>query len=126
MNAQRNTIQRKIVLDALRNRDDHPTIDDLYVSISKDYPTISKTTIYRNLRVLAESGQVVRVSLPEGPERYDGHFTPHYHFQCKSCNYIYDMDMPRVEGLDAQISAQYNFIVDDHDITFKGICDKCK
>ena len=123
---QRNTLQRKIVLDTLMRLKNHPTIEELYAEIQRDYPAISKTTIYRNLRVLAKNGQVRQVSLPDGLERYEGQLNPHYHFQCTVCSGIYDVNMPIITDIDTYVSRKYGFDVGGHDVVFHGICNKCK
>jgi len=125
MSNQRNTLQRKIVLDTLRKLGNHPTIEELYAEIQKNYPAISKTTIYRNLRVLAQNGQVRQVSLPDGLERYEGQLNPHYHFQCTACNGIFDVEIPGIADIENYVAHRYGYDVDGHDVVFHGICDKC-
>jgi Fur family ferric uptake transcriptional regulator/Fur family peroxide stress response transcriptional regulator len=124
--SQRNTLQRKIVLDTLMRLENHPTVEELHAEIQEYYPAISKTTIYRNLRILAQNGQVRQVSLPYGPERYEGQPEPHYHFQCRLCGGIYDVDIPVITDIDAHVARKHGFGVDGHDIVFHGICKKCK
>lgn len=125
MSVQRNTLQRKIILDALRRQNNHPSIEELYADISKEYPTISKTTVYRNLRILAENGVVARVSLPDGLERYEPKANPHYHFHCKKCRGIFDVEMPYLSDLDQSVESLYGFQVADHDVIFEGFCGQC-
>ena len=69
---ERNTVQRKILLDSLMKLNTHPTIEELYSEIHEEHPSISKTTVYRNLRQLARNGIIRQVSLSDGLERYDG------------------------------------------------------
>jgi len=126
MSQQRNTLQRKIVLDTLRQIGNHPTIEELHAEIQKNYPAISKTTIYRNLRILAQNGQVRQVSLPDGLERYEGQLDPHYHFQCAVCGDIFDVDAPVDTKIDDYVAQKYGFDVGGHDVVFHGACDKCK
>jgi Fur family peroxide stress response transcriptional regulator len=123
---QRNTIQRKIILDALRKMGTHPTIEELYAEVSKEYSTISKTTVYRNLRILAQNGLVLRISLPDGLERYDGQTYQHYHFQCNKCEKIFDVEIPYLKELEATAAQKYDFEIVSHDIVFNGYCRKCR
>ena len=123
---QRNTLQRKIVLETLMRMENHPTIEELHAEIQVKYPSISKTTIYRNLRILSQNGQVRQVSLPDGLERYEGQLNPHYHFQCSICTDIFDVDMPIITDIDAYVARKYGFDVGGHDILFHGVCNKCK
>ena len=71
----------------------HPTIDEIYAEIYEEHPSISKTTICRNFRQLAASGMIRQVSLPDGLKRYDQQFDRHYHFKCRNCGGIFDVDI---------------------------------
>ena len=122
---QRNTLQRQIILDALIKLKTHPSIDEIYAEIQREYPAISKTTVYRNLRKLAGNGEIREVSLPDGLERYDARTDHHYHFKCKDCGKIFDVDMEYLAGINRTIQGKYGFQVDEHDVVFKGICAKC-
>ena len=53
---KRNTIQRQLVIAAVRFLADHPTAEEVYDRITMEYPDISKGTVYRNLNSLVESG----------------------------------------------------------------------
>lgn len=123
---RRNTVQRKIILETLKRLNNHPTTEELYAEIQKGYPTISKTTVYRNLRLLTQSGLVRRVSVPDGPERYEGQPEPHYHFKCSICGGVFDVDIPVISDIDARVAQKYGFDVSGHDIMFHGVCNKCK
>lgn len=122
---QRNTVQRQIILDTLKKLNAHPGIDELYAEIHKTHPSISKTTIYRNLRQLAQNGIIRQVSLPDGVERYDATVKAHYHYQCKNCSAIFDVDLEYAEDIDDIVRKTYGFQVDEHDIVFKGSCPRC-
>jgi Fur family peroxide stress response transcriptional regulator len=125
MNAQRNTVQRQIILDTLTRLNTHPSIEELCAEIRKDHPAISKTTVYRNLRQLAKNGLIREVSLLDGLERYDSYTEQHYHFKCKSCGGIYDVEIDYVSGLNDAVHEKYSFQVDEHNIVFSGVCKKC-
>ena len=123
---QRNTVQRQIIFDTLNKFITHPTVDELYSEIQKSHPSISKTTIYRNLRQLAQGGQIGRVSLPDDVERYDKRVDQHYHFQCKSCGALTDVDIEYLDGINDKVHEKNGFQVDGHDIVFKGVCLQCQ
>ena len=123
---QRNTVQRQIIFTTLNSFVIHPTVDELYSEIRKSHPSISKTTIYRNLRQLAQGGQIGRMALPDDVERYDKRTDRHYHFQCKSCGELLDVDIDYLDGINEKVQEKHGFQVDEHDIIFKGVCPKCK
>jgi len=123
---QRNTVQRQIILETLNRFITHPTVDELYSEIQKSHPSISKTTIYRNLRQLANGGQIGRFALPGDVERCDKRTDRHYHFQCESCGSLLDVDIDYLEGINEKVQEKYGFQVDRHDLIFKGTCSHCK
>ena len=129
MSTQRNTVQRQIILGALLQLKTHPTIDEVYAMIHREHPSISISTIYRNLRRLAKDGVIRRVSLPDGLERYDQRTDQHYHFKCKNCGSIFDVEISDPEnlaGINEEVARRYGFSVNEHDIAFSGLCSKCK
>ena len=82
---KRNTIQRQLVIAAVRSLGNHPTAEQVYNDIITKYPDISKGTVYRNLNTLVESGLLSKVSVPSAADRYDYILTKHYHVQCTRC-----------------------------------------
>ena len=110
-------------LTTLRN---HPTVEDVHAEIARNHPAISKTTVYRNLRELAKAGVVSQVELPDGLERYDHRADPHYHFECRNCGRVYDIDIGYLADMDDAVRAKYGFAVDKHDVVFKGACEDCE
>ncbi len=68
----RNTIQRALVLEAVRSLHTlNPMSSDVYDVVREKYPNISRVMVYRNLGVLAKKGEVLRVEVPNGADRYD-------------------------------------------------------
>ena len=65
----RNTIQRALVLEAVQSLHNHPTSADVYEVVRARHPNISRATVYRNLGVLANRGEVLRVEVPNGAAR---------------------------------------------------------
>jgi Fe2+ or Zn2+ uptake regulation protein len=123
---KRNTIQRKIVLNALVKLNNHPTIDEIYTDIRREHPSISKTTVYRNLRQLAKAGYVRQIAVQDGLERYDARTCRHYHFKCRDCNRIYDVDIGYLSEINGAVQEIYGFKVTGHDIIFSGVCAGCE
>ena len=121
----RNTVQRQIILEVLQQFKTHPTVEDVYREVHKTHPAISKVTVYRNLRLLSESGLARKILLPEQLERYDRRTDPHYHFVCKQCGAIIDVDVDCPDHIDEMVRSKYGFQVDEHDVVFKGLCREC-
>ena len=83
--------QREALLRELRSRKDHPTADTLYQELRKEYPHISLGTVYRNLALLCELGEIKKIPCGDGSERYDGFVDPHNHFVCSKCGKVIDL-----------------------------------
>ena len=126
MDRKRNTVQRQIILETIKKINTHPTTEGIYTEIHRGHPSISKTTVYRTLRQLVESGIIRQVSLPDDLERYDCRQDQHYHFKCKKCGGIIDVDIEYLADIDDNVHGKYGFLVDGHDVVFSGYCLKCK
>jgi len=125
MNVKRNTVQRQIIINTLKEFKSHPSVDVLYAEIYKTHPTISKATVYRNLRMLSEEGLIKQIAVSDDVARYDGCVKVHYHFSCKLCNKIFDLEMDMLEGIDNNVQDSYGVKVDGHEILFSGTCAEC-
>jgi len=122
---RRNTQQRKLIYEILKDTDIHPTADWIYEKVKKYIPNISLGTVYRNLKVLKEEGLILEFN--DGRQsRFDARIDKHFHFKCEICNNIYDIDRNNIiEQINTKQLNKNGFIVEDIDITFKGICPKC-
>ena len=122
---RRNSVQRQMVLDALKKLS-HPTAQDILNEVRKGLPSVSLGTVYRNLDVLAGEGVVQRLSFPDSPERFDILVRPHYHIACSRCGRIFDVDQKYLEEIDRKIEQSTGFSIESHSIYFQGICPLCK
>lgn len=125
MKATRNTIQRDMVLTAVKQLHHHPTAEEIYHAVASQYPNISKGTVYRNLNLLADTGEIQKVSLPDTADRFDFNTAAHYHFKCSRCGRVYDVDMPYQNDMLSKIRNTNGFLIQRHDIVFQGICPEC-
>lgn len=123
---KRNTIQREIVLKAVQALHCHATADEVYAFVRNNHPTISKGTVYRNLGVLAEEGKILRISIPDGADRFDHTVKEHCHVQCKKCGRVSDVWMKKIPDLKKQISDDGGAEIESCEILFKGTCATCK
>ena len=100
----------------------HPTVDDIYIHLKKDIPTLSKTTIYNVLNLLIEKGIVDSVNINLTETRYEVKEIKHSHFQCEVCGKIYDIPIVETNLNDDYLNG-YN--VNNIDVTLRGICPAC-
>lgn len=122
----RNTVQRQIVLQTVLQMHDHPTADNVYAAVAAEHPSISKATVYRNLNQLASQGEIRRVPVPNGADRFDFNTSEHYHVRCEKCGAVYDVHMPQIENLIERVQDTSDVEVLRYDILFEGICKDCR
>ncbi len=124
--ASRNTIQRGLVFEAVKELHNHPTSSEVYDVVARKHPSISRATVYRNLDVLTGKGQVSRVDILHGAARYDANTMPHYHAKCRQCERVFDVDLPYQAGLEAEVEKPRGFVIEGHQIVFQGVCPGCQ
>lgn len=123
----RNTNQRKLILDIMKDNYSHPTADEIYEKARELDSHISRGTVYRNLAFLVESGNLLKVTVPQGADHYDCTLSEHYHFNCTKCGRIFDAPEDIKVQFDA-VSDQMSkngFTVNGHNLIFTGLCPDC-
>lgn len=125
MKQQRNTRQRQIVLDVVREHRDHLNAEQVYLAARVANPKISRGTVYRNLNLLVENGEIRRVKLPGG-DRFEWRKDRHYHLVCTGCGKVSDAPMPYRTGLDRDIAEKTGYQVALHRMVFEGLCPQCR
>ena len=123
---KRNTIQRTLVLETVNRLQSHATAEEVYQAIAQEHPHISKGTVYRNLNQLAEEGQIQKLEMPEGPDRFDHLLHPHYHAKCSRCGRVLDVEMDYLKDLAHQVKDSHGFAIEGHNLVFTGLCSRCQ
>ena len=115
--------QRDAILTDLQGRYDHPTAEMVFASIREVLPNISLGTVYRNLALLTELGEIIKVgSAEDGKEHYDGHTHPHSHLFCEACKEVYDLDFaPDIQEMEKMLGIE----IREACTTLRGKCKKC-
>lgn len=117
--------QREMIKTCLMNRHDHPTADTLYMNIREEFPNISLGTVYRNLNLLVDLGEIRKLSCGNGPDRFDADIHPHYHFVCRKCGQVQDLSMETSGQLTAAAQQHCKGQIDSHITYFYGVCEAC-
>lgn len=118
--------QREALLTLLRNTCSHPSADWLYENLRKEFPNISLGTVYRNLAVLYESGEIIKIQTASNKEHFDGCTDKHNHFVCRRCDRIFDVSADGAEELIKQAAKDLTADVEDYSLVFYGVCSECR
>lgn len=143
---ERHTRQRQAVLDALAGSGRTLSPPDILSLAQRQAPRLNLSTVYRQIKVLEEAGEVVRVQLPGLPARFEArcgqpaeatvagampdehghhphaHDHHHHHFHCLSCDQV----VP-IHGCPGPMDdlAPAGCLVERHDLVLHGRCARC-
>lgn len=119
------SVQRLAIMDYLLTHRTHPSIDEIYLALCDEIPTLSKTTVYNTLKLFVEHGAALMLTIDERNTCYDGDISLHAHFLCRHCNKIYDMPAP-VKDEQVESMKENGFQVDELHYYYRGMCPSCK
>jgi len=119
------TKQKEAILRAIKSTSSHPTADWIYTEVKKEIPNISLGTVYRNLKLLKERGDILELDLCGNLSRFDAYTEDHYHFRCDNCHRIFDLDVPVDQEVNKKIELDTGHKVTGHRLEFRGLCKEC-
>ena len=124
----KSTRQRDIIASEFFKCEDHITAEDLYMKINKRHKEIGSTTVYRTLKLLAESGLATARVFADQLTRYEpvSEDEHHDHLICLDCGSITEFEDPKLERLQEKIASEFGFSIVDHKMEFYGYCSDCK
>ncbi|BDF35809.1 MULTISPECIES: Fur family transcriptional regulator [Extibacter] len=119
--------QRASIKEYLAGTVEHPTADTVYMHVKEEFPNISLGTVYRNLNLLADIGDAVKITTPDGGDRFDGRTEPHYHVVCGSCGKVEDLEMSSEEiaSINNAADSIFDGKITSHTTLFYGTCKDC-
>lgn len=117
--------QREEIKHYLSMRKDHPTADQIYAAMREKLPNISLGTVYRNLTMLSDNGEILRLRIGSGADHFDYDTSLHYHFVCNKCGAVSDLEMKSIDSVMDASSASFHGRVEGYAIYFYGTCEKC-
>ncbi len=119
------TRQRQIILQELRSVKTHPSADEVYEMVRIRLPHISLGTVYRNLEILSELGEIQKIEITGKLKRFDGNIRPHYHLRCLNCNRIDDVPEHIHFDFDPSLNKATGYAITGHRLEFVGLCPEC-
>ncbi len=118
--------QREAIKTFLMSRKDHPTADQIYSAVREEQPNISLGTVYRNLALLEDVGEIQRLHVNGNTDRFDADVSNHYHFVCDCCGCVQDIPMDMQVSLSAEAQKHFYGVIDYYTACFHGRCSNCK
>lgn len=125
MSALKYSRQREAIKHFLAGRTDHPTADIVYTNLREEFPNISLGTVYRNLSLLADLGEIQKIPTGSGADHYDATVEQHQHFICRHCHQVYDLEMENIDSIMDVASKNFHGRIEAYLANFYGICEEC-
>jgi len=122
---QRMTRQKKIILDVLKAVNTHPTAEWIYQEAKQQIPGLSLGTVYRNLNLLRDNGEIMELNYGSSQSHFDGNAANHYHFQCRNCGEVFDLELPLIKNIETKASGVDGHKIEGHRLEFYGLCKTC-
>ncbi len=120
----RPSVQRYAIMNYLLMHPIHPTVDKVYQDLCDQIPTLSRTTVYNTLRLLAEHNAAQMITIDDHHVCYDGNINPHVHFICKKCGKIIDLFDEKAPHIRKHTTSDGN-IVEEEQLYYRGLCAEC-
>ncbi len=122
----RKSKQKEAIVRVLKDTNSHPTADWVYEQVRREIPNISLGTVYRNLKLLKQEGEILEIEFAGTLGRFNGNTEKHYHFRCEQCGRIFDLDEPVDKESNERVAQKTGFKVSHHLLEFRGLCKDCQ
>ena len=125
-NGHRLTPQRLAICKLVISSPDHPSVEQVYTAIKKEYPTMSLATVYKNMLLLKEDGLIQEVDSLNGQLRYDPNTGLHINLICSKCGVIKDATSETLKGAWGDIIREIGIRPQGQLVNIYYTCEKCK
>ncbi len=122
------TPQRRLILDVFLNSHGHLSTEELYERVKAIDSSIGQTTVYRTMKILADSSIAREVHFGDGLARYENMCgaSHHDHLICESCGRNIEVVDSDIEQLQEQLATRHGFILTSHRMYLYGLCPDCR
>jgi Fur family ferric uptake transcriptional regulator len=135
-NVPRWTAPRELILNLLSRTKGHMSAKEIYAALTSVQPGLGLTTVYRTMELLYRLGIVQKVASGDGQSRYELKSADkkdhHHHLICTRCGKIINYrdfvleELELVKKMEDALTKKYSFAIQDHNIEFLGLCEKCR
>jgi Fur family peroxide stress response transcriptional regulator len=124
---KRVTPQRIAILRFLMESKSHPTAQEIYAHVRREYPTITISTVYNALEMLVDIGMAMELGFSGLGSRYEANTRSHINLVCKVCGRIEDVEnVPLIDDMRDDVKDRSDFEILGQRMEFYGLCGRCK
>jgi Fe2+ or Zn2+ uptake regulation protein len=119
------TKQREVVLQVIRDEEEHLTANEVFDKAKQLLPGISFATVYNSLRYLKETNLIGEISFGSGASRFDSLTSRHDHAICTNCGKLVDMEIELPAEIVKLATRFSKFKLESIELTLRGLCPEC-
>lgn len=124
------TMERRIIVEEVFSHHDHFDAEQLVNRLSQrgDGRRVSRSTVYRVLTLLEESGLLRKVARTAGKDLYehDYGYPQHDHLICHECGNLTEFQNEDISQILEEVAATHGFRMDGHRLEVYGMCTDCR
>ncbi|MEN9203804.1 MAG: transcriptional repressor [Thermostichus sp. DG_1_6_bins_120] len=129
MSSSRQTRNQKLILEVLQHHSQPLSAQDIFLQLRNANHSVGLATVYRVLDTLRNEGKLQSINLGDPQVYYqvlpsNGH--NRHHLICTQCRQVIPLSGCPVGDLEAQLSRQYQFVIEYHVLDFYGTCAQCR
>jgi len=124
---ERSTRQKRALAAILESSAGFRSAQDLHAELQARGENVGLTTVYNQLRTLAETGDLDALRADDGETRYRRCDTEHHHHHlvCRRCGRTVEVEGPEVERWAARVADIHGFVDVTHTVEVLGTCAQC-
>ena len=123
----RNTTQRALIMDIIRNGRGHLDADEVYRQAKRKQPRLSLSTVYRTLQKLKGLGLIEELHFDEAHHHYEiKPPTEHHHLLCLGCGKVIEFKYPLVSSVKRNVAEAKDFEITGSEVRMTGYCADCQ
>ncbi len=123
----KSTRQRALIAETFLTMDGHLSVEEVWTRVRRDDPHVSVATVYRTMKLMADSGLARAQNFGDGQTRYEAaHGREHHdHLICTQCSTIVEFENDQIERLQDLVAKKHGFRVSSHKMELYGLCRDC-
>lgn len=103
------TPQRLAIFDLINDNKDHPSAEEIHEKLSKNFPTMSLSTVYQVLNLFQELNLITELKVDKRGSRFETDPTPHLNIICPKCGRVEDYQSETINSFWKQIEKEISF-----------------
>jgi Fur family transcriptional regulator, ferric uptake regulator len=124
---ERSTRQKRALASVLNASEGFRSAQELHAELHARGESMALTTVYNQVRALADAGELDTLRSDDGETRYRrcASHEHHHHLVCRHCGSAIEVDGPEVESWATKTGREHSFTDVTHTVEILGTCPEC-